>query len=165
MEAELDPPPASLEAWHDRLRILETHAGTLSDTARAIAAERGEIEGADIVVWTGVVLATISRHRRDLAELAPLSSGEGVPSIGELPDLALRLLDVARSAQALFDAMDFRFLLDPARKLFSIGYRVPENELDPSCYDLLASEARLTSYVAIAKGDVPPRTGSGWAAC
>ena len=42
-----------------------------------------------------------------------------------------------------------------ARKLFSIGYRVSDNSLDPSSYDLLASEARLTSFIAIAKGDVP----------
>ena len=50
--------------------------------------------------------------------------------------------------------MDFRFLFDPVRKLFSIGFRVREGALDPSYYDLLASEARLTSFVAIAKGDV-----------
>src|SRR5881396_1692801 len=52
-------------------------------------------------------------------------------------------------------AMDFGFLFDPLRKLFSIGYRVTDGSLDPSYYDLLASEARLTSFVAIAKGDVP----------
>ena len=55
------------------------------------------------------------------------------------------------------DAMEFGFLLDPDRKLLSIGYRVAEGKLDPSCYDLLASEARLASFVAIAKGDVPSR--------
>ena len=53
--------------------------------------------------------------------------------------------------------MDFGFLLDPDRKLLSIGYRVPDGTLDPSCYDLLASEARLASFIAIAKGDVPAR--------
>ena len=46
--------------------------------------------------------------------------------------------------------MDFRLLYDPVRKLFSIGMRVPEDQLDPSYYDLLASEARLTSFIAIA---------------
>ena len=51
----------------------------------------------------------------------------------------------------------FGFLLDPDRKLLSIGYLVTEGTLDPSCYDLLASEARLASFVAIAKGDVPAR--------
>ena len=44
----------------------------------------------------------------------------------------------------------------PTRKLFSIGYRVSDGVLDPSYYDLLASEARLASFLAIAKGDVAP---------
>ena len=57
--------------------------------------------------------------------------------------------------KTMFDAMDFSFLFDPTRQLFSIGYRVADTSLDPNCYDLLASEARLTSFVAIAKGDVP----------
>src|SRR5881296_4550362 len=51
--------------------------------------------------------------------------------------------------------MDFDFLFDPMRKLFAIGYRVTDGSLDPGRYDLLASEARLASFVAIAKGDVP----------
>ena len=56
-------------------------------------------------------------------------------------------------------AMNFRFLYDPQRQLFAIGYRLADAEgpgrLDPSYYDLLASEARLASFLAIAKGDVP----------
>ena len=52
--------------------------------------------------------------------------------------------------------MEFGFLFDDARKLFSIGYRVADGTLDPNCYDLLASEARLASFVAIAKGEAPP---------
>ena len=56
----------------------------------------------------------------------------------------------------MFQAMDFGFLFDGTRNLFSIGYRVTEGTLDPNCYDLLASEARLTSFIAIAKGEVPP---------
>ena len=51
--------------------------------------------------------------------------------------------------------MDFRFLFDRDRELFSIGYSVTSRTLDPSSYDLLASEARLASFVAIAKSDVP----------
>src|SRR4029434_10493101 len=53
--------------------------------------------------------------------------------------------------------MAFRSLFDPPRKLFAIGYRTHEGMLDPNCYDLLASESRLGSFVAIAKGDVSPR--------
>ena len=60
---------------------------------------------------------------------------------------------------ALFDAMNFGFLFDPKRQLFAIGYRLADAEgagrLDASYYDLLASEARLASFLAIAKGDVP----------
>jgi cellobiose phosphorylase len=51
-------------------------------------------------------------------------------------------------------AMDFTFLFDPAQHLFSIGYNVTDRRLDASFYDLLASEARLCSYVAIAQGQV-----------
>lgn len=51
--------------------------------------------------------------------------------------------------------MSFTFLFDRPRGLFSIGYRVAEGALDGSYYDLLASEARLASLLAIAKGDVP----------
>jgi cyclic beta-1,2-glucan synthetase len=68
-----------------------------------------------------------------------------------------RLSALALLAERMVQAMDFRFLFDSSRKLFSIGYRVADGTLDPSFYDLLASEARLASFVAVAKGDVPPR--------
>ena len=51
--------------------------------------------------------------------------------------------------------MDFSFLFDVDRKLFAIGYNVTASRADDSYYDLLASEARLASFVGIAKGDVP----------
>ncbi|MEY2428263.1 MAG: cyclic beta,2-glucan synthetase, partial [Verrucomicrobiota bacterium] len=51
--------------------------------------------------------------------------------------------------------MDFTFLFDSARDLFSIGFNVAEHRRDASFYDLLASEARLGSYVAVALGQVP----------
>jgi cyclic beta-1,2-glucan glucanotransferase len=50
--------------------------------------------------------------------------------------------------------MDFSFLFYPARKLFCIGFNVTEHRGDASFYDLLASEARLCSYVVIAQGQV-----------
>jgi len=58
-------------------------------------------------------------------------------------------------AEAYFETMNFHFLYDPQRKVFHIGYNVDSGRLDTSYYDLLASEARLTSLVAIAKGEVP----------
>ncbi|MGE5221014.1 MAG: GH36-type glycosyl hydrolase domain-containing protein [Omnitrophica WOR_2 bacterium] len=63
--------------------------------------------------------------------------------------------DVARQAEAYIQAMDFHFLFDEQRQIFYIGYNVAAGRLDSNYYDLLASESRLTSLIAIAKGDVP----------
>lgn len=67
-----------------------------------------------------------------------------------------RIDSIAEEARKLFDEMDFRFLYDQGCRLFSIGYTVNEGRLDQSFYDLLASEARLASFIAVAKGEVPP---------
>ncbi|MEP7313155.1 MAG: glucoamylase family protein, partial [Pseudomonadota bacterium] len=63
--------------------------------------------------------------------------------------------DIRQRCDRIVREMNFRFLFDRVRGLFSIGYRPSDQSLDASYYDLLASEARLTSFVAIAKGDVP----------
>ncbi|HHW48826.1 MAG TPA: glycosyl transferase, partial [Clostridiaceae bacterium] len=57
----------------------------------------------------------------------------------------------------LSDATEFLPLYSKKKQLFSIGYNVEENRLTNSYYDLLASEARQTSYIAIARGEVPPK--------
>ncbi len=62
---------------------------------------------------------------------------------------------LSRDLGALSAGMNMQFLYDPKRKLFAIGYNVSTDRLDQSSYDLLASEARLGSFVAIARGDVP----------
>ncbi|MBX3086269.1 MAG: hypothetical protein KF716_31830 [Anaerolineae bacterium] len=62
---------------------------------------------------------------------------------------------IARDCQRHFAAMNFDFLYNHQRKLFYIGYNVTAERLDDNCYDLLASEARLASLLAIAKRDVP----------
>ncbi len=59
------------------------------------------------------------------------------------------------SCEELFEQMDFGFLLDKERKVFVIGYNVEADKPDNSFYDLLASEARLASFVAIAKDEIP----------
>ena len=103
---------------------------------------------------------------RTLAPLAPsyISTVDSGNLAGALLTLSVALgqlhLDtLAARAVALFDGMNFAFLYDPQRQLFSIGYRLANDEgpgvHDPSFYDLLASEARLASFLAIAKGDVP----------
>jgi cyclic beta-1,2-glucan synthetase len=105
----------------------------------------------------------------DTASLAPLppryvSTVDSGNLAGALMTLAegLReagLEDLARRAAALADGMSFRFLYDPQRRILSLGYRLADAEgpgrLDPGYYDLLASEARLASFIAIARGDLP----------
>ncbi len=62
---------------------------------------------------------------------------------------------LATRAETRFQAMDFGFLFNTQRKVFHIGYNVAGDKLDDSFYDLLASEARLASFLAIAKREVP----------
>jgi len=69
-------------------------------------------------------------------------------------DLLRRFSRLSQSAEQLKGEMDFAFLFDRERKLFTIGYNVSIQRPDNSYYDLLASEARVASFVAIAKGDV-----------
>ncbi len=71
--------------------------------------------------------------------------------------LTARLAALGELARGMFFPVEFDFLFDRKRELLSIGYQVAEGCLDPSYYDLLASEARLASFVAIAKGDIPTR--------
>jgi cyclic beta-1,2-glucan synthetase len=72
-------------------------------------------------------------------------------------DVSHRLLALCTSVHKLFDDMKFGFLFNRQHELLSIGYRVADGSLEQNYYDLLASEARLTSFVGIAKGDLPTR--------
>ena len=58
---------------------------------------------------------------------------------------------------SIIEATEFKHLYNEKRNLFSIGYNVEEERLTNSYYDLLASEARTTSYWAIAKGEIPKK--------
>ena len=116
------------------------------------------------------VVAAERRHALDLRESDRQRSG---PASLELDASAKRLTEALRTAEsnastllaelqalaALADEevlrMDFKLLYDGERRLFHIGYNATIDELDPHYYDLLASEARLASYLAIVKRDVP----------
>ena len=64
----------------------------------------------------------------------------------------IRSLELVAEQCSEFAEMDFEFLHNKSRDLFAIGYNVSENRIDGGCYDLLASEARLASFVLIAQG-------------
>ncbi len=71
--------------------------------------------------------------------------------------LCERYREIAQRADELAAGMDFKFLFDEQREIFSIGYNLSTQQCDNSFYDLLASEARLASFVAIAQSQVPAR--------
>lgn len=65
--------------------------------------------------------------------------------------------NIINQIDKLINDTDFSKLYDEKNRLFSIGFNVEENKLTESYYDLLASEARQASYIAIAKRDVSPK--------
>ena len=102
------------------------------------------------------------RDRREQGELTPDLEASALRlreaflrSETQAKTLRDELLDLATRAEAEVRGMDFRLLYDGKRKLFHIGYNATQDQLDGHHYDLLASEARLASYLAIVKGDVP----------
>jgi cyclic beta-1,2-glucan synthetase len=108
--------------------------------AAALAAGLGNARAtAELVSWTRTLHVTVESHRRDRAGLGP------------------RLAAIARAARETALAMEFGFLRNTERRLLSIGFLANEGALDANCYDLLASEARLACFVAIAKGDIDAR--------
>lgn len=122
----------------------DAQATILSDGARALAGEHDAPAYQDLLFWAEATQRSIRSWQRDL-EAAEAGN----------QNLTQRLLAVAAMARSLALAMEFGFLLDPERKLLAIGYRAVDGALDESCYDLLASEARLASFFAVAKNDVP----------
>ncbi|MDO9556028.1 MAG: glucoamylase family protein [Coriobacteriia bacterium] len=112
----------------------------------------GLVEGLD------VVLSTLD----DLAEEggpAAIWARDVAASVRERRPAAGRLLAELRLngeiAREMYVNTDFGMLFDHSRMVFSIGFNTAEGKLDASFYDMLASECRLASYLAIAKGDIP----------
>jgi cyclic beta-1,2-glucan synthetase len=155
MLADIDILPTSLPEWQHRIGELEARAENLLDIAQTLTNDVEEEPGSEVLAWATSVRDCVRSHARDV-EAAQLFEGLDASQMAESV-LGHRLSALALRAEQMFQTMDFRFLFDSSRKLFSIGYRVADGTLDPSCYDLLASEARLGSFVAIAKGDVSPR--------
>lgn len=131
----------SQNANHQISRIL-TRAGDIARFAGKLGQELGTPQSEQIVQWAQQLLNTAETHAHDLNHEHDFNT------------LREKLDFLAESARGLAFDMKFDFLERKERRLLSIGYRVEAGELDEGCYDLLASEARLSSLFAIAKGDV-----------
>jgi cyclic beta-1,2-glucan synthetase len=171
-----------LSRWLDEVRVLAPFAEQLSAVPESLSG--GElahawsevVSGLDAArtpaalveaVWTATVrvhaVEQSLQASQTLSEAARLAAAAFLSelrarlqsSLEACASLQTELESVGNRAGALADAMSFEFLYDQERALFSIGYNVDGARLDTSYYDLLASEARLASLIAIAKGDVP----------
>ncbi len=171
-------PPTGLAAWHARLADVAARAAAFEGGLSGAHEETR--------AWAAMLDAQARLALDEMDALAPWLATGGLPAgVAEdlddarsLGDLARRLgrhdlpaLDGARTAvhtllhsvdslagraDALVTGMDFRPLYDADRDLFHIGYDAGMARQDPYTYDLLASEARLASLLAIAKGEAPP---------
>ncbi len=74
---------------------------------------------------------------------------------GLTPEIAAGLANIAATCDRQVREMDFGFLYEPRKKALSVGYDLAEGRLNASYYDLLASDSRMATFVAIAKGDIP----------
>ncbi len=146
--------------------------GALEQARRAADLLTGAAPGADspafvsIEQWTQAVQRDLAGLVADRALVLPLNTltvTDSLATLAAVPgqggdrarSLLARIELLATRCRALAMGMDFKFLYERERSLFAIGYRIDRGELDDSRYDLLASEARLASLVAIAKHDVP----------
>lgn len=144
--------PAVAEAWADLRQTLPP------------APRLGEIEvicrvGQSRVQHLSAQIAATETHASEAVESARAWCTRLIEQLQaaqtEAETLIERYVCLAEAADAFVTHMNFGFLFDAQRQLFHIGYNVDSGTLDQSYYDLLASEARIASLVAIAKYDVP----------
>jgi hypothetical protein len=153
--------------------LLAATPGSIGDYRRLLAGVQqhagAATAGGEAARWLARLAAQAASLLADLALLADGAQTDDTlppPTLHQLArgldahqpascSLLARHDTIAATALAWAEAHDFTFLYDDRRRIFSIGYSVAEARLDNSFYDLLASEARLASFLAIAKGDVP----------
>ncbi len=171
IDAACESPPGTIP---DGRLTLERLAAESRALAGALATALDHTAGQ----WAAALASQCRDVLDDLTSLAPWASPAvsatpqahgpeftSIPTLGELAALDGRFAGPARAriaainrlaAQTLDLAeMEWNFLFDQNRQLLSIGYNVAERRRDSSYYDLLASEARLSTFVAIAQGHLP----------
>ena len=163
LDAAVAVPPATLGASRLTLQQLANSAADLRLELRAgLAARDPALPASEANDWGQALARQIDEALDELDRLASDPASDPLPTLRQLAGagnpVAVARLDtidiLARQAGDLAD-MEYGFLFDQARQLLTIGYNVAERRRDTSYYDLLASEARLCSFVAIAQGQVP----------
>ena len=149
LDDTLSQRPATDDEWQRLLASIHDHLSSIGIAFREVedwpVAGDEDTAVAQAATWLEKVAAALADHRASF-QMDPADTA----------DLAERAERLAGLADDLVEEMDFGFLYDRERGLFSIGYNVIDGRLDRSFYDALASEARLTSFVAIATGQIAP---------
>ncbi|MEO5565974.1 MAG: glucoamylase family protein [Luteimonas sp.] len=164
LEALRAIPPSSCTAATDALSELVVLAGLLA-TPEA-AAEVAADEPGEPAYWAGKLLGQLQAAQSALALVPAAMAALPLPTLHELANdasadvrapAAARIAELQRLAHVAGQCaqMELGFLYDRSRHLLTIGYNVEEHRPDPGFYDLLASEARLCSFVGIAQGQLP----------
>jgi cyclic beta-1,2-glucan synthetase len=115
-------------------------------------------------VYAGELEARIAAVLPSLPSDSPLAASAASlrsllgEAVQRLKQLAMDIDTIAAEAERHADAMHYDFLFVESRQLLSIGYDGAAHELHSACYDLLASEARIASFIAVAKGDIPQQS-------
>jgi cyclic beta-1,2-glucan glucanotransferase len=154
MQRDLD----SLYPW---LALMDTAPPACADLVRGIQGELSPTvplaEAGDVCARVRATVAATAGMESDPVAARWRSELDAAIARSELAQGALRegLRAAAARADAMAAAMEFGLLYDPESRLFHIGYNASSDRIDPHHYDLFASEARLASYFAIAKRDVP----------
>ncbi len=115
--------------------------------------------------WLKAIKGAASALHADLELFARPNGPDPQLSLKQLADLGQpaaamlleRIHSLCRTMDCLVRDADFKSLYDAKHRLFNIGYNVSTQSAESGHYDLLASEARTASFLAIAKGDVPQR--------
>ena len=128
-----------------RLGVTMPFVATLVDIVRTLAGEWGDEAGGDLLFWSEATQRSMESWHRDVLLTEDSSHS-----------LKKRLAAIEATARGMAEEMRFDFLFDHQRRLLSIGCTA-DGTLDSNCYDLLASEARLASFIAIAMNDIPAR--------
>ncbi|MBD3616291.1 MAG: glycosyltransferase 36 [Gracilimonas sp.] len=160
---QIDFSDMSVESALKNLKTLKKCASYLSaSNLMSLRNRLGDEVVDDLLYWLESPLKQIEGYKYELEFIRPHSSLEDSFSdlANKSDDPAFKQMKeqveaIQMICNRLTNEMDFRFLYLKKRGLFSIGYNVDRAELDKATYDLLASEARIASLIAIAKGDVP----------
>jgi cyclic beta-1,2-glucan synthetase len=149
--------------------ILKEEYKTVGDFIEEITAIRDNMNSQEKkpeekTLFVGELNRSINLIIKEAAELkiddSSFSSG---PTLKQLAlkdnlyakDLMERIEGISNTIDIMFENVDFGALYNEKRMLFHIGYHLSSQRLDTGCYDLIASECSLTSFLAIAKEDVP----------